>query len=198
MGFLDVRSAESREGGKNMAMVQVQQTDAILNMVRESIIDLKKEMQPKQAGTFREPDGTQNGMAMSLGSFHIAGNGLIIAVGLALSTFVASLFTGLLGGLGSTIGAIAGVVEILVGFVFRKYVFKTGGGHDFFTGVFLAGLAKLIGSLTGGLTGGGLTGGTMFGERKIAFREAQYGQSPNNYVKGTGYGSGGTARPIVG
>lgn len=75
-----------------------------------------------------------------------------LALGVALSSFIGSIFARFL--------PLGGLTVPIAGFVLMK-VFKTGLMHDIAIGVLVAGIGGFLGGFVGGLTGGlgGLLGG---------------------------------------
>ncbi len=77
-----------------------------------------------------------------------------LALGVALSSFVGSIFARFL--------PLGGLTVPIAGFILMK-VFKSGIMHDIAIGVLVAGVGGFLGGFVGGLTGGlsGLTGGLL-------------------------------------
>lgn len=141
--------------------LEYKHVDALAGTLMEEI---KKINAPKQQTTFAEP---QNEFEMSLGGgmFNISGNGLIIALGVALSSMVTGFFSKFL-----PFGS-GGIAKIIVGIILKKFVAKAGALKDFANGVLLAGISELAGGLTSGLGG-------MFGMPRTGY--AGYNSNPGN------------------
>lgn len=118
--------------------------------------------QPQQRPTFAEP---QNGYEMSMGGLLTLRSGtnlIAVALGVALSSFVA-------GWVGNFLPfGTGGIPKIIVGFVLMKWVLKTGWGYGFAVGIMLAGIAELASGLVGGFTG-------MFGQPNPSINNAMRG-----------------------
>lgn len=129
-------------------MMQVPQYAYADRLASQLLDEFKKANAPRQQGTmngFAEP---HNGMeeTMQLGGlFKIQGNGLVIALGVALSSMVTGFFSKFL-----PFGS-GGIAKIIVAIILKKFIAKAGGFKDFADGVLLAGIAELAGGLTSGL-----------------------------------------------
>jgi len=95
---------------------------------------------------FAEP---QNGFEESFGLGSITringGNGIVIALGVALSSAVAGFFTKFIPIQNS------GIIKVIAAIVLKKLLKVGGAFGDFLTGVMLAGISELVGGLTSGL-----------------------------------------------
>ena len=115
-----------------------------------NIATLAKNLQEAKGIRFSEPaQETQNGFAFDMGGiFRVnAGSGLVIALGIALSSMVTGFFSKFL-----PFGS-GGIAKLIVGIVLKKFIAKSGAFAEFATGIVLAGIAELAQGLTGGLSG---------------------------------------------